>query len=364
MNAFDVVNVLIFISLIIFMAITVINFFTAPRLTKIGKTAKDAPMISILIPARNEEKNISRCLDSVTSIEYPRYEIIVYDDDSIDSTAEMTGKYANVTLIRGGNLPEGWKGKNHACARLAGTAKGDYLLFLDADVELQPHAVTAAIALMNRKNANMISCFPHQTMSSFGEMMTVPLLNFILLGFLPLIAVHKRRAKRYSAAIGKFILIQKSAYDTIGGHEAIKNDVVDDLAIARNMKEYGFTILAALAGKFITCRMYEGSAEAFAGFGKNFYRGLNLPAPIFFLILTAVEVIFLFPLIYVFFSLHYLPHVCMIALIRMLISKKSSQPVLFNTILHVPQMLILYFLGIFSMLRVNMGGIRWKGRLV
>ncbi len=364
MTGSDVVNFLLLISLLVFLVIAAINYFTAPRLTPSGNITKELPMISILIPARNEEKNISKCLDSVTSLDYPRYEIIVYDDDSIDSTANMVGKYANVTLIRGGTLPGSWTGKNYACANLTSKAIGECFLFLDADVELQPHAVTAALELMQKKNASMISCFPDQRMGSFGELLTIPLLNFVLLGFLPLIAVYKRRAKRYSAAIGQFILIKKSAYEAIGGHTSIKNDIVDDLAIARKMKESGFTILAALAGQLITCRMYEGSVESFAGFGKNFFKGFNLPAPIFFLILNAVAVIFLFPVVFVFFSLHYVPHVCIIVLIRMLISGKSNQSILLNTILHVPQMLILYFIGMFSMLRVNRGGIRWKGRLV
>lgn len=364
MNGFDILNLLLLISLLVFAAIAFTNFFTAPRLTDARAIRSNSPLISVLIPVRNEEKNIGKCLDSITKTNYPNYQVIVYDDESIDRTVDIVKQYADVKLIRGKDLPAGWTGKNHACDCLSKAAKGSYLLFIDADVEVTPNAISAALQLLEAKNASMISCFPHQEMKSLGELLTIPLLHFVLLGFLPLIAVYKRPARRYSAAIGQFILITRPAYDAIGGHAALKDNVVDDMGLARRLKENGFITVAALAGNLIHCRMYEKSTDAIHGFGKNLFRGFNLPAPIFFLILSAIEMVFVLPIIMVLFSTTYYIHIVLIILIRTLIARASGQSSMTNIILHVPQLIVFYFLGIYSLYKSNTHGVLWKGRLV
>jgi chlorobactene glucosyltransferase len=364
MNGYDVVNILLLISLLVFAAIALVNFFTAPRLTNEIVMPHEHPFISILIPARNEEKNISKCLQSIMQIKYPRFEVIVYDDESIDLTADIVKQYTEVKLIRGKELPAGWIGKSYACDCLSKSANGKYLLFIDADVEVTPHAIPAALHELKAKKASMISCFPHQEMKSFGELLTVPLLHFVLLGFLPLIAVYMRPAKRYAAAIGQFILITRTAYDAIGGHASVKDNVVDDMGIARKLKENGFITVAVLAGNLISCRMYEKSIDAIRGFGKNLFKGFSLPKPVFFLILHAIEIVFTLPIILAAFSTAYYVHLVLIILIRVLITKTSGQSVLMNILLHVPQMVVFYCLGIYSLYKSNTRGVLWKGRLV
>jgi glycosyltransferase involved in cell wall biosynthesis len=364
MNGYDVANILILISLLIFAAIALINFLTAPRLKDSIVIRYEYPLISILIPARNEEKNIGKCLGSVTKTNYPNYEVIVYDDESIDRTTDIAKQYTDVKLIPGKALPPGWIGKSHACDCLSKAAKGKYLLFIDADVEVAPNAIPTALHLLEATKASMISCFPHQEMKSLGELLTIPLLHFVLLGFLPLIAVYKRPAKRYAAAIGQFILITRPAYDAIGGHAAVKDNVVEDMGIARNLKENGFITIAALAGNLIKCRMYEKSIDAIRGFGKNLFKGFNLPKPVFFLILHAIEVVFILPIILAVFSSAYYIHVLLLILIRTLIARTSGQSILTNILLHVPQMVVLYCLGIYSLYKSNTHGVLWKGRLV
>jgi glycosyltransferase involved in cell wall biosynthesis len=364
MNGYDVVNILILISLLVFAAIALVNFLSAPRLKDSIVMQHEYPLISILIPARNEEKNIGKCLNSVMQTKYPNCEVIVYDDESIDRTADIVKQYADIQLIRGTKLPPGWIGKSYACDCLSKAAKGKYLLFIDADVEVTPNAIQAALQLLEAKKASMISCFPHQEMKSLGELLTIPLLHFVLLGFLPLIAVYKRPAKRYAAAIGQFILINRSAYDAIGGHAAVKDNVVDDMGIARKLKENGFITVAALSGNLINCRMYEKSIDAIRGFGKNLFKGFNLPKPVFFLILHAIEIVFILPIILAVFSSAYYIHVLLIILIRTLIARTSGQSALVNILLHVPQLVVFYCLGIYSLYKSNTHGVLWKGRFV
>lgn len=364
MNGYDVFNLLLLISLLVFVAIALINFISAPRLKDESAIRSNNPLISILIPARNEERNIGKCLSSVTKTNYPNIEVIVYDDESIDQTVDIVKQFADVKLIRGKGLPAGWTGKNHACDCLSKAAQGGYLLFIDADVEVTPNAIPAALHLLESKNTSMISCFPHQEMKSLGELLTIPLLHFILLAFLPLIAVYKRPAKRYSAAIGQFILITRPAYDAIGGHAEIKNNVVDDLGLARKLKESGFITVAALAGNLIHCRMYEKSTDAIHGFGKNLFRGFNMPGSVFFLLLHAIEMVFVLPVILALFSTTYYIHLLLIIFIRTLIAKTARQFVMANIILHVPQLVVFYFLGIYSLYKSNTDGVLWKGRIV
>ncbi len=197
------------------------NFFTATRLKE--STPKSQPLISILIPARNEERNIAKCLQSVTSQNYANYEVIVYNDQSEDNTAEIVKKFKSVKLINGRPLPKDWTGKNHACHNLVNAAKGDYYLFLDADVTIKPNTLQSAVALIEQKEVEMLSCFPCQKINSLGERLVIPIFEWLLLSFVPLDAAYKSKNPFFSIAIGQFILISKKAYKSFGGHESIKN---------------------------------------------------------------------------------------------------------------------------------------------
>ena len=186
---------LIFAFTIIELITVVLNLVFIQKL----KTAPfdEKPLISILIPARNEEENIGSLLTGLINQTYQSIEIIVYDDCSTDHTTQIVTKLAlqnsKIKLINGKELPQGWLGKNHACHQLAEAAQGDYFLFLDADVSLKPDLVASTFFHLKQNNLGLLSVFPIQKMKTMGEWITVPLMHFILLSLLPLILVKKSK---------------------------------------------------------------------------------------------------------------------------------------------------------------------------
>ena len=214
-----------------------------------------------MIPARNEEDNITELLHSIIQQSYSNYELFVLDDQSEDQTTgvveALSTKNRKINLISGKPLPEGWLGKNWACFQLAQHARGEVLLFLDADVRLSPNALEAALYQMQKNNVVMLSCFPTQKIDSLGEWLIVPLMNWLLLSLLPLKAVVSLPYKSLTAVNGQFILCDKRAYNAIGGHKAVFDQVVEDMEIARKLKVGGYRIMTALGHDAITCRMYS-----------------------------------------------------------------------------------------------------------
>ncbi|MBW6460685.1 MAG: glycosyltransferase, partial [Bacteroidales bacterium] len=179
--------------LLVQLAVVLVNQFS--RIILRPAVPREERMVSVLIPARNEEANIGPMLDDLLGLDYPNMEIIVYDDDSSDGTAGIVRAKAmadnRVKYLKGeGPLP-GWLGKNHACHQLASQARGDYLLFLDADVRVRRGIVGHTLAYLQKYNLALLSLFPVQVMKSFGEWLTIPLMNRILLGNLPLLFIRK-----------------------------------------------------------------------------------------------------------------------------------------------------------------------------
>jgi chlorobactene glucosyltransferase len=198
--------------------------FTAPELKNISKHSDDQKLVSVLIPARNEEKNIEKCIKGVLSQDYQNKEIIVLDDCSTDKTYQIAFAFSdkNIKVITGAPLPQNWLGKNWACNQLAQEANGEYLLFIDADVELKPEVISSAVFELEKSNAALISIFPTQIIKSFGEHFIVPLMNWLLLTFLPLKLVYASSSKSFVAANGQFMLWRKSDYFKLGKHQVVK----------------------------------------------------------------------------------------------------------------------------------------------
>jgi glycosyltransferase involved in cell wall biosynthesis len=254
------------------MLVALANLFTMPFP---GKQRVDSgPLVSVLIPARNEEENIGRLLDSLLSQQYSPFEIIVYNDSSTDATGEILSQYgASSHLVRhidGGELPGGWLGKNHACHRLAESAAGEYLLFIDADVVAGREMLSAAVARMQEKRLSLLSVFPYQLKLTRGERVVIPVMNWILLSLLPLILVRTCRWPSFSAANGQFMLFRASVYKRYWFHEVVKMRLAEDIVIARIMKKMRLKI-ETLAGREegVSCRMYRTYEEGLNGFAKN-----------------------------------------------------------------------------------------------
>ncbi len=353
---------------LLFLLIIIYNYFTAPVIKNIKSPINDSKKLSILIPARNEEKNISHCLDSIVNQSFTNYEIIVLDDESIDNTANIVNTYvakdSRIKLEQGKKLPEGWLGKNWACFQLSQKASGDLFLFIDADVRLNENAVSNSIKLREEKSLNLITVFPTQQINGIGAQLVVPLMNWLLLTFLPLKKVYTSRRSSFVAANGQFILIDRKTYVTIGGHSSVRNQVVEDMELAKKVKKNGLRMLTALGGDSIFCKMYNSLNDSVNGFSKNFYKGFNISALTFLFMLFFVMILFFSPVILIILNINFLLIVTIILIGRVLISLMSKQKVIINIILHFLQMLVLIIVGIKSVYAASSGDIEWKGRKI
>lgn len=366
MILYDFISAALLLPLFITVLVVIYNYFTAPKLEFRKSEIKELPLVSILIPARNEEKNIEACIKSAAAQSYKNCEIIILDDNSTDKTNEIAKKYIreNIKLINGEKLPAGWLGKNWACRQLANNSNSDLLLFIDADVVIHENTVETAVNLFIENKVQMLSVFPKQINNSFWTELIVPLLNWLLLSFLPLRKVLNSSRESFSAAIGQFILIDKQAYEKIGGHEFVKNKVVEDLEIARELKRNKYRVMAALGSNLVECKMYDNIKSAIHGFSKNFYLGFNIKPLTYLLFLTFIITIFLLPYILVFFDERYFVNIIIIIIGRYFVAELSGQKILINILLHPLQMFFLFFTGINSLLVTVNNRIEWKQRKI
>lgn len=345
--------------------IIVYNLFTAPRLSK-NKFKLFASKVSILIPARNEEYNIENCLKHVADQSYKNLEIIVLDDFSNDKTfskaIKMSVNDERIKVIKGKKLPDGWMGKNWACMQLSRNSSGDYLIFVDADVTLEKDAIESTIFKMDNLKTDMLSVFPKQVMVTFGEKVTVAFLNWLLLSFLPLIKVYSSKRDFYTAANGQFMLWKRKVYFETGGHESVKNKVVEDIELSRLLKKNGYKIITLLGDDLVSCRMYRGFKEALSGFIKNFFPASRITSLRFISILFVLVFAYIFPLIYMFDNILYISIGGIITLQVVLVSLLSRQNVLFNTLLFPLLLLVMFYIGLRSVYAVKSGNVFWKDR--
>ncbi|NOG72113.1 glycosyltransferase family 2 protein [Roseicella sp. DB1501] len=240
-----------------------------------------AGLVSILIPARDEAANIEACLDAALASRGVAIEVVVMDDGSTDGTPEIVRRRAaadpRLRLLAAPPLPPGWTGKVHACARLAEAARGDWLLFLDADVRLAPEAAAALAAHAARHRLAMASAVPRQRIGSLGEALTVPAINFLLLGYLPGGGRAETRQPGLAAACGQLLLCEARAYAAVGGHGAVRGVLHEGLALARRFRAAGHRTEVVDGAPLAECRMYRGFAECWAGFLKNAREGMATP---------------------------------------------------------------------------------------
>jgi Glycosyl transferase family 2 len=237
--------------------------------------------VSILIPARNESANIGTAIESVLGGDHDAIECLVLDDDSTDDTAAIVSAWSTrdprVRLVSGVCHDPALWGKPQACAALGAYAKGDYLVFMDADVRLAPDAISRIAAALDRSPAAMLSGVPHQETQSFAERLVVPLIQFVLLGFLPIAAMRASPRPGFGVACGQILAVRRDAYLEVGGHGAVADRIHDGLALARRMRESGHMTDLADFSDLATCRMYRTAGALIAGFAKNAHEGLGSP---------------------------------------------------------------------------------------
>lgn len=245
------------------------NTATAPRLEGRRPQGQAMPKVSLLIPARDEEANLAILMPMLSALDWPALEILILDDESRDATARIAAS-GRARLISGRPLPPGWLGKNWACQQLAQAATGDILLFCDADVRPGPEAIAATVGCLQAYRADAATILPQQSLGTWSEKAVLPvLLGLPLMGFLPLAQVPRLRSPLVSIGCGQWFAFTRAAYDALGGHAAVRREVVEDLALGRRVKEAGFTLVAALSTRLVSTRMYVDFASLWRGFSKN-----------------------------------------------------------------------------------------------
>ncbi|MDO3625514.1 glycosyltransferase family 2 protein [Mucilaginibacter sp. BT774] len=324
-------------------------------------------LVSILIPVRNEEKNILTLLQSIEKQDYNNYEVIVLDDDSSDRTyhicAEFAHKHSAFSVIKGKELTGPWLGKNFACYQLAKRARGEFLLFLDADEQIFNGLINSAIHRMHFRKLALLSLFTNQQMNTFGEWLTVPLMHYLLLNLLPLRLVYLAKNPAVAAASGQFMLFNTEIYRQYEWHKGAKDKVVEDVEIMKQVKARGFNGESLLANGMISCRMYTGYNTAINGFGKNFLAAFNYNI---FSFLVFLLLLITGPMI-VIITLNFQLILMMSGLIlltRIMISLESGQNAYINVILHPLQMFSLVLIAFSAIQKYLTKTTEWKGRKI
>lgn len=239
------------------------------------------PFVSVLLPARNEAARIAPCIRAVLASRDVDLELIVLDDGSADGTAEVALRAARhdprVRLVEGAALPPGWLGKPHACAQLATLARGDVLVFLDADVLLASDGLAATVDLL-ADGLDVVCPYPRQLADGFLPQLVQPLLQWSWLTFLPLRLAERSPRPSLVAANGQLLACTADAYRRSGGHAAVRDAVLEDLALARAAKRAGLRVAIADGTELATCRMYASSAELCDGYAKSLWAAFGSPA--------------------------------------------------------------------------------------
>lgn len=236
-----------------------------------------APLVSLLVPARNEEAVIGRCLQNLLAQDYPNFEVVVMDDGSTDATAAIVRAFDDprVRLHSGRPLGAGWSGKNWACHQLAGRARGEVLCFVDADTTIEPAAVSAAMEILVADRAGLVSLLPRSGSSSLAGKVLLPMVTHALFGLFPVAAIHRSSNPMLAVAFGPFLMVTREAYDACGGHAAAPEHVVDDVEMSRNVKRAGYRVRIANGTDLVETRWYDEVGEIWAGFSKNAYGALG-----------------------------------------------------------------------------------------
>lgn len=354
------------LSLLLF--ITILNAITAPQLRKSPQPVA-FPRVSVLVPARNEAENIGNCLSGLLAQDYPDVEIIVLDDHSTDETAEIAHRWQqrspNLRLISGAPLPDGWLGKNWACHQLSEAASGDILIFADADTRHQPLAIRGTVGWMQRQQLGMLTAFLTQKTCTWAEKLAVPLIYLLVYSSLPLWLTRFSRSPSTVAANGQWIAFTRDAYEKLGGHTAVRSEIVEDMCLGRLAKSKHINQLAVSAASVIRCRMYHSADEVFQGFSKNLFGIVNYRMSGLVLLLGVLLFTGVLP-----FGLLFVPGVAnfgiaavaLLLAIRIIAGWRFGISGGWGMLAHPLGVLLVCAIGIRSLWQYRNGGIRWKGR--
>ncbi|MCJ2531517.1 MAG: glycosyltransferase [Candidatus Thermoplasmatota archaeon] len=249
-------------------------FVGYPRLPR-QAVLEDPPLVSGILPLRNQASTVRACLDSLLAQDYPRQEILVVEGGSDDGTREVLDTYRDrIRLIEEPPLPEGWVGKNWACKQGAEQARGDVLLFTDGDTVHGPGLLRRTVAYVLAEDLDLLTLYPHLLAESFWERTVLPFMIF-LIGISHRGAWVNRPDKRWAVANGQYLLFPRASYEAIGGHDAVYDRVDEDYRLAMLVKKAGRRLCMADSRQRLRVRMYTSLAAIWQGFTKNAFPGLD-----------------------------------------------------------------------------------------
>jgi chlorobactene glucosyltransferase len=349
--------------------------------------AEDAPLVSILVPARNEALNIEPCVGSLLIQDYPRYELIVLDDHSDDGTGEIVRRLGlreegDRRVISGAPLPAGWTGKGWACHQLSLAARGEYLFFTDADTSHAPGTVSATVAAARRYRADLVSAWPRLVTVTLGEQLIIPMILVLGMCIYPhwlvlLLQKHPHLAARLPAVVrkslgaanGQFMFFSRAGYDRVGGHAGLHDHLVEDVALGRAVAEQmgeGMRLLNCESLAFSTCRMYRSFSETWEGFTKNMRAAFEDSLAGFLFIGATHCCGFLLPFVFLFVpgsprSL-VIAQIAIIYLIRVVLTLRFRTSWM-GCLLHPVGEVLSLSIGLNSWRRMASKGVQWKGRI-
>jgi len=349
-------------------SLTLWNLMVWPR----GRRAEGAlPRASVLIPARNEMASIEASVRAALAAK--PLEVVVYDDGSTDGTSEVLAALSleddRLRVVAGDGLPEGWVGKPHACHQLSRHARGEWLVFVDADVTLAPDGLQRLQGLAEDYDAEAVTAVPRQETRSFSERLILPLLHLTYTSWLPLPLIWRTHDPRFLAANGQILAVRRGAYDAVGGFERVRNEVVDDMAFCRQLKLGRRRVVFADGFALATCRMYGNAREVWRGFSKNLYEGIGGSLVALALVVALYVTAFVWPFVGLFGALLLpsllVPSVAGVVanlVLRGALAVRFRQP-FESVLLHPLGTLALMAIAVNSAVWTHRGRVEWAGRV-
>ena len=351
------------------LARTIVNLRAIPRLRHVGRVLQPAtvhvgrvlqpatgagglenggfenpPYISVIIPARNEEQVIETTVRALLAQDYPHFEVIVVDDRSTDATPAILASIDDPRLIviHGADAPAGWLGKPWALQQGAARAKGEWLLFIDADVRYAPGGVSAAVAHMQKRDVSLLSLLPRFELDGFWEHAAMPQLAMTVFSFIPTWLGEWKQIPFLAIGGGPGNLVRRADYDAIGGHESMRDAVVDDVSLARRIRRSGKRTETVRADDFVFLHMYHGAREIIDGFTKNAFAvfGRNYALALITTFLMLVVHLFPYPLALLGYPMA-IATVVVISVTRVILFRSLGYP-LWSAILLHPVMIAIW----------------------
>ena len=345
------------------LATTILNLILERPLRPSDRTS--GPFVSVVIPARNEERSIGATVAAMLAQTYRDLEVIVIDDQSTDGTPAILAALDDprLTILHGEEAPSGWLGKPWALEQGSRHARGELLLFVDADIHYEPKALASMVDRFEASGAAMLAVLPHIEMHTFGEQVAMMMFPFFAWAGIPLWLGNRWNAVSLGLGGGVGNLVRRAGYDAIGGHASVHNAVIDDIGLARQIRAHGLRTTHVITDDLISVRMYHGLREVIFGFEKNLFAILGSTSSALAMA-VAMAWLHLLPFALAFAGRPVsLAIVAVCTLVRLMIAIRGRYSLLNALFLHVPMVLVwLYILVQSTWMTVRRREIHWRGR--